>query len=944
MNKRVQEINYLKNKGLTSKEINDVLVEAGRDALTTAERKGLPKTKGWDAIWEAAGRNFAEIPAGLATMAGLGVRALGDVATIGRDEPWRQGTPSYEESLKRQTKAGQYIGELLLDPRNVINVPLAPYNITTSRIGTSIKKTFGLPTEGKKPLSLDDTLYGIAENPVFFGMDMAPAIVRPIRSAWRQTKAAKRIDELSEFNRLLNTAKVAGAPTAQEVNAQAKIARQFDALPLNEQVAISEALQKTGARDVGSKKANEVLKSMRVSSKMAARELQNMGMLDKATHNKNMLATYIGNNLNWITPEGTPLNHSVIMEMINKPEKLTGVYKDLYNAGQSHVKKGNIAFVTQSINPANVNLLGTPTGSAGSWLTAERIVGTRTPEEMVKVLPAAIKKQATYAGSLKEAEKLMDLIKDYKPTAQAKTYISTKDFDKYLKESFNKGKSYREIIDHIPTIEKPTAAQIAKGEVIGLPEMELNALRRFGGYSGPSGATNWFKRSVLGSLKWFIENRTGNWLNNMIEGVGPQAMAKGWEIRKTAPTQLDKLTRAYGYAQDRPQRGLGFKEALERTTEGAKALGIAVKEKDLSRGLRGLKNLVLGPADLFSVPMFTAEAAADRLERLMNLARQVGEKAKKTKQPTEAIWKEVYDNPKKFDELFRNVNRSLGDYTSRNYYMPSAIETLRSDLFPFYKFYTNTAGVTARQLVDRPLGTQLLLTGPAKAGEAIRENLVDRGVIKDKAIEGGYPTGELNPRGEVEMVGSEAVPLGALSKLIGSTYNIGAKGPKELVNIISPFLGLKDTLALQNAFDKTLSSPRWEEEDGVLYSVNKEGYPTLQPYNISQLEYLGLIAGQLAKQGYSPVARARDIRRIARGAFEPLVKQQQGVIYPMYDTQLNPFAEGDTSRMPAIGALETLGPLAGIRVRPDVDYTKKATMRGFKRLVRKRARRKGGNY
>jgi hypothetical protein len=112
---------------------------------------------------------------------------------------------------------------------------------------------------------------------------------------------------------------------------------------------------------------------------------------------------------------------------------------------------------------------------------------------------------------------------------------------------------------------------------------------------------------------------------------------------------------------------------------------------------------------------------------------------------------------------------------------------------------------------------------------------------------------------------------------------------------------------------------------------------------MSPLEYSLLMAGQIGKQIYSPLARSRDVRRFTAGAIRPLLTGEQSMLYPMYDVQLNPLAEGDTSRMPAIGALETLGPLAGIRVRPDVDYTKEPTLRGLKQLAKKRAKRRGGN-
>lgn len=943
MDKRIQEINYLKDKGYTSKEINDIFIEAGREPLTSKERGGLPKTKGWEAVGEAARRNLKEIPAGLKTMAGLAIRGLGEAATLGRDEPWKQTTPEYERALKEQSKAGEYVREIATDPRNLINIPLGLYGISTGRIGASIEKAMGKDVSGKRTLSLDDILYNISENPVYFGMDIAP-IAKPIRTAVGKTNVAKRVNELGEFNRLLNTARVINTPTATESASHARMARQFNALPLEEQIKVSEALQKTGARDLGSAKSNKVLKDMRVASKMAARNLQRMGLLDKNLHDKNMIATYIGNNLNWTTPQGKPLNHSVIMEMLEKPEALTGKYKQLYEAGQSHVKKGNIAFVTQSLNPANVNLLGTPVTDAGSWLSTERIIGTRTPEEMVKVLPAAIKKQAMYAGNLQELRSLVDMLKDYKTGSKAKTYINIKDIDSYMKEAVKKGKTYRQIINQLPTIDKPTANQLARGEVIGLPEMELNALRRFGNYAAPSDFTNIFKRSVLGGPKWFIENRIGNLINNLIEGVTPRSGVQALRNPSLAPEQLDKLTRAYGFAQNRPS-GVwsAVKEGAERTAQGAEALKIALKEKDLSRGLQGLGDLIAGPADIISNPAFSLEAYADKTERLANLIQQVKRQAKSSGRSEKAVWEQIRRNPKEFDKLYKQVNKSLGDYTTRNYYIPTAIEKLRSDIFPFYKFYTNTMGTTARQLIDKPLATQSLLTGPSKAGNAIRQDLINRGIIEDTAIEGGYPTGEYNPRGQTELVSSEGVPLTALAKLASSFANISAGGPEEAINIVSPMLGMKDTLALKNAFGNTLTSPKWEELNGVLYALDKAGYPTGEPYRMSPLEYSLLMAGQIGKQIYSPLARSRDVRRFTEGAIRPLLTGEQSMLYPMYDVQLNPLAEGDISRMPAIGALETLGPLAGIRVRPDVDYTKEPTLRGLKQLAKKRAKRRGGN-
>lgn len=654
------------------------------------------------------------------------------------------------------------------------------------------------------------------------------------------------------------------------------------------------------------------------------------------------------------------VDHDTILKWIENPKTMPEEIKSLYAQGRKLQEEGRLGFVSQAVNPATNNL-GTKIDIAPSYHEQRRYVGTRTPEQMAEFLPQALELQARHAATHKGFQNFIRRLKNYesgKPLlgdADAKYYSLPKMYE-HVQEGGRKGSSASTIMRSMP---EATAEEIASGNALRLGKVERDALNRYLSHGGRSNEyLNMFKRAVLGGTKWFTENRIQNLINNTIEGVTPKHYARALDSIKKGnyPEQLNVLTRAYGYAENLPSPFIGaMAEGLERMGLGIKGAFTHAGDKNLAESARSLAEVPLGAADIVSNPMFDLEAQFDRIERLANYEKHLEDVASKTGKNVDEIRDLAQKNTDVFEALYGAVNKSLGDYTSKNYYMPRATQDILEAASPFWKFPYNTIRTTTHQIMDKPIGTQAINVIPSKVGRDIWYNDVQQ---IDPEMQGGYPTGRLHPTsGRPTMITTEGHPLTAVINQL--TGDITAGGPEDFARGVSPVMKMIYPLTLKNSFGKPAQTDTWgisrdpaSGAEVLFHKDKKTGLPIYDEQTLSPLEYANWLTTQGLKQFYSPTVHGmNETRKVTRGLFEPLYRSittntplqealKTATLYPTYDDELFPWVEGDVTKNPTVGAASILSPLVGVREVAPYTVPEKTKRNAFKSMAKKMQKRK----
>lgn len=280
----------------------------------------------------------------------------------------------------------------------------------------------------------------------------------------------------------------------------------------------------------------------------------------------------MGNSLNW---EG--VTHSDIMKAIQNPETMPQEWKELYNQAKQLQSQGDITFLSQLVNPAE-NVMGIPIEKAGRYSEQARVLGTRTPAEMAALVPDAY--DATISR-LTGYNTLSELSRNLPEATGSLTGNALKDAlkagtDVYDLEAFSNlasqgalsGKSPKSVFKSLKKATKDTT------EGFALSPKDMGAISEaFSPLSHNPTLSAW-KRSQLVTPKWIVENRIGNVINNLIEGVTPIHNLRALTNWKDMPEQLRNLTSYAGLSGDagRLVTGTGFVDALKETGSALKNL------------------------------------------------------------------------------------------------------------------------------------------------------------------------------------------------------------------------------------------------------------------------------------------------------------------------------------------------------------------------------------
>ena len=934
--RRQAEIDKLAKAGYTTSQAEAHFKKYGFGNMTPMEKNLFRASQ----IGSYLPKNVKEIAAGLPTFLGSFIPTYGEIM----QEAGRDKLSTSPDVMRKLSKAGEQARKDFLNytnPKTVWDTMMAPYGLESNKIINTIT---GKP--GPK-VSLEDVGRQTRMHPANLAIDLAPLSKIP-NMALSKTAIGKQLARQSSINKAINNSVLQGKVSTQVISQKNQSFRKkWEKLSPNDQIAITEAITHTGVKDLGDKKLNSIMKEARDISKSISNEYINKNLIPEKVNADNIIANTIGNSLDW-----KDVTHSDIMKAIQNPETMPKEWKELYNQAKQLQSQGDITFLSQLVNPAE-NVMGIPIEKAGRYTEQARVLGTRTPAEMAALVPdaydATISRLTGYNTLSELSRNLPKSTGSLTGSALQKALKAGTDvydleaFSNLASQGALSGKSPKSVFKSLKKATKDTK------EGFALSPKDMGAISEaFSPLSHNPTLSTW-KRSQLVTPKWIIENRIGNVINNLVEGVTPIHNLRALANWKDMPEQLRNLTSYAGLSGDagRLVTGSGFADALKETGSALKNIGTGnLKE--------GLPQLYRGTSDIVSNPVTKIESTLEAWDRYSNLIKQLQDAKGMTlaKDPLMALSKDWWTwkpteglTPDKFWEAYEGVNRSMGDYVGQNYYLPRGVREAVYNWVPFWKFPAQTASVTANQIVNKPIGFQSFIGYPTKTGSEIYNRAIEQGYYEDPIGEGGFPTGTTDYFGNPKVMRSESIPFTTLANLFRDVTS-PERGVSNVIDNLSPAFEIKDILGQKGYRGMPATSNKYvtDVKTGLRFAKDKEGNITGEEYQQTIPDYLKYLTTQGVKRMWAPaVFGERVVRPFYYGLVDPVVRDvpfSEAQMYPMYSDELAPWSVGNTTSQPKTGLTEILAPQVGLKTQ--TIYPEQTS--DFKQAVRRAARKAGRSY
>lgn len=262
--------------------------------------------------------------------------------------------------------------------------------------------------------------------------------------------------------------------------------------------------------------------------------------------------------------------------------------------------------------------------------------------------------------------------------------------------------------------------------------------------SGASGTLgNLAKQTVLATPSYVMGNALANELINPMVGVNFLDTAKVLMGRKDIYPQSIKRSASYtGYLENKLPTYPSYKQVYDKLFGEAST---ALEKKDFGKLAEALSMA-------FNYPVFRASQNLETAQRAANYIKQAENYAKETNRTVESVLQEAKQNAGNNPlgrELKARMEKYLGDYTGRNYYLPEGVRDFISTLAPFTRPYIQGTRQMFNLYKDYPVQAQLMATAPSRLGNEINRQAEAQGMPESRDG-GGYPiaapTGKLPGR------------------------------------------------------------------------------------------------------------------------------------------------------------------------------------------------------
>lgn len=946
-------VDYGINNGYTGSEINEALNKAGYDKYNPLRAKA-----NWENLLPNISKGAKEFYRDMRTIGGIVAQPFMDVRdakpgtkkevakqkfmeAINNDRIQRMGAGAVAGAIAGSklnkligTAGGAITGGLvgLLGPREMADAWLNTYDTSTSDFGRKSASDI-----------VANATQGAFRNPLMAGLD-----VLSLGGAKAIGKAGRAVGRSIPKNSPLWLQSLIQSPDVRNFNRDitqaienAKAGNIDIIKPLNELGSTFKLDNEALARyimlgDKGNlnksqlELADKVLKSVRGGEEKAI----SYGLLDKQLSRRNVISQYVMQNVMDKIPN---VLHRDVMSYIEtgnltpRMAQATLANPSLKQFIDTAISKGSklydenkIGFISQALTPTidpigEIRARDIAKTRSGGYFGTSREIGRATIEDISKKIEDSLAFQQSEIAKATEALDILDtvlgkqgvssVITDINNIPKGKTVVNVDVFKKKIKEAIQGGKD-------VDPLQALNASRVPEKGALLIDDVYFEALKNAMAprvSSSLKDASNAFKKTVLASPHWFMQNRIGNMTNNAMGGVTPLDYIDARRHWNSIPERLKSQTSFTGYVGDSnlslPSAFINpikkISKEINRYKEGKKGLG------DTGRlATQTLSEI----SNIFSNPIFKLEAGAETLDRYANMIHQAKVEAKATGKD----WRYIIDKANKdnrlFNKLNNEVNKDLGDYIGRNYLIPNQMYEQLGLLVPFYRFLTQTGRTTLHQLANHGTPFQFTVMNPAKAGKKYSEQVMSLYGLTPEEYEGGMPYA-LNDDGSYRYVGLEPLPFGAVvSDLLSDSNKLSLLAPQYTL--------AGDIMSYKKGGEWLPSSPGLTEY--------KLAYGTSKGYEPTNAERIGYGATQLANTFWAPTRATSGYLREALNAMigKPTLS--------LYDTSIIPMENPLSYKKELLP--ETIGKWFGIQTRPYYAKQVKKNKKPSKYEIRNKAR------
>lgn len=666
------------------------------------------------------------------------------------------------------------------------------------------------------------------------------------------------------------------------------------------------------------------------------KEAEDLGLLKKGVTEQNTIAQYLTQTF----PE---LNHADSMKVVENitsgSKDIPFQYLDAYNTAKRRYDEGLMGYISQVLQSTKGH--GHDTNKASSYFEQVRVSGKTPPKELAPVLEDTAnyileqirKNKLGEAGSKFVFDNLSDkLTKEnilaYKEGKLSKDFVAVnkKDLLNSVKKSFagtdnkrlertiSEADDWSKIVKEFDTSGKvPDNVYLVDKNHLKMVGNSVEVMKR-------NKLNSMMKKALLSLPKWVVENRFSNWWNNMMAGVTVKDYADAINLFDKAPLHLDELTSYSGFTGETVAR-TAIRQAMVKASARIKK---AAQNNDWT-------GLIDATNELFAAPVTRSEAVFEKVDRFANYLHHLKKEAK----AKGLNWQDLLEKSKSDDTLFwqiyRNVDRELGDYLGRNLAIPNNVYEQLGWIYPFWKFPAQTARVATNQLIDHPFKSQLLLHQPGRIGYGEWEDIRDELKLAKDDLTGGVPFLEGNRR---KGLPNKLMTLGgnqyeALYKLLSQAA--GTEGSSTMAGF-SPLFSIANRLSdVRDPYGNLAPL-----EGTYVYNQRRLSEDDHQEYDVTAGDRVKFALRELANTFLVPY---RQANYVARPAAYTAIKRD---MYTPYADVLNPFQEGNPYGVPRVMGTDKFGSQWGVQTQTAYPpYNKmKAIARKNKKKAKMKYRRK----
>lgn len=404
------------------------------------------------------------------------------------------------------------------------------------------------------------------------------------------------------------------------------------------------------------------------------------------------------------------------------------------------------------------------------------------------------------------------------------------------------------------------------------------------------------KMGVLATPRYVAGNAITNLMIAPITGTTIRDFLDIIKDPKMLPDALKRSTTYSGYLGERLPLKASYGDVYKELTKD-------IAEGDWSRKLEATNMAA-------NYPIFKMAQTTETLQRsaeFLNQAKQYAKEMNKTIEEVLAEARKNGGNNKTYREIQFRVQKYLGDYLGRNYYLPQFMQTGLEVAAPFYRPLTQGVRQFYNATSDYPIGMQIAYRQPALAINTNAERIAEESGTDRDPVYGGYPILERSGRlaGRVIYSPYHAYsPVGELMKdpvgtISGNTFGMA---------FWNPIVG-------KNRFGDTAKLPNaMESFDGNLILLDNNGNPTGVQLENNPVARIRTIGGQFAQQFVAPITQANNyilpLLSLASGQSYK-APADTSVLGQVGDLRIPFISEANIGARPKEGIDETLLPLIG---------------------------------